>query len=43
LRVVDGAPEGFEPPDLPAEPQLNSPLGGEPGELEEIAKRLFGK
>ena len=27
LRVEDGPPEGFAPPDLPAEPQLTAPLG----------------
>jgi hypothetical protein len=34
---------GFPPPDLPEEPQLGAPMSMEPGELEEFAKRLFGK
>jgi Mn-containing catalase len=44
LRVVDGVPEGFTPPDLPEEPQLTSPVGPDmdPGMLAEVAKRLFG-
>jgi Mn-containing catalase len=42
LRVVEGAPEGFAPPDLDEEPQLGAPLSVDPGELQEIAKRLFG-
>jgi Mn-containing catalase len=43
LRVVDGPPEGFPPPDLPEEPQLGAPLTMEPSELQEFARRLFGK
>jgi len=43
LRVVDGPPVGFPPPDLPEEPQLAAPSSMEPGELEEFAKRLFGQ
>ncbi len=42
LVVVDGAPEGFAPPDLAAEPQLTSPGGIDPEMFEEMAKRLFG-
>jgi len=42
LVVSESMPEGFTPPDLPAEPQINAPSAFEPGELEEIAKRLFG-
>ena len=34
-------PEGFDPPDLDEEPQLNAP-GVEPEFLAEVAKRLFG-
>jgi Mn-containing catalase len=41
LRVDDKIPEGFRPPDLPAEPQLTAP-GIDPGQLQEIAQRLFG-
>lgn len=41
LRVVDGIPEGFDPPDLEEEPQLNAP-GIEPEFLADVAKRLFG-
>jgi len=43
LTVVEGAPEGYAPPDLEEEPQLGAPLSVDPGELQEIAKRLFGK
>ena len=43
LRVVDGPPVGFPPPELPEEPQLGAPMAMEPGELEEFAKRLFGQ
>jgi Mn-containing catalase len=44
LRVVDGPPEGFTPPDLDEEPQLTAPVGPDmdPGTLKDIAKRLFG-
>jgi Mn-containing catalase len=41
LEVVDGLPEGFDPPDLPEEPQLTAP-GLDPEFLSEAAKRLFG-
>ncbi len=41
LIVQDGQPEGFDPPDLDEEVQLNAP-GVEPEMLAEIAKRLFG-
>ncbi len=42
VYVADEAmPEGFTPPDLDEEPQLNAP-GVEPEMLDEIAKRLFG-
>ncbi len=42
LEVVFGAPEGFKPPDLPEEPQLNAP-GAEdidPDMFKDIAKKL---
>jgi len=44
LRVQDGAPEGFTPPDLPEEPQLTAPVGPDldPAYLKEVAKRVFG-
>jgi len=44
LVVEDGPPEGFDPPDLPAEPQLSSPLGPDidPEMFADIAKKLFG-
>lgn len=42
LEVVNDLPEGFPPPELPAEPQLTSPAGINPDMLEEMAKRLFG-
>lgn len=42
LRVVEGAPEGFAPPDLEEEPQLTAP-GIDPIFLAEAAERLFGK
>lgn len=42
LTVSDSMPEGFPPPVLPSEPQLTAPGDLEPGELEEMAKRLFG-
>jgi len=42
LIVADeDMPEGFDPPDLDEEPQLNAP-GVEPEFLAEVAKRLFG-
>ena len=41
---VDGPPEGFDPPDLPAEPQLTAPLGPDiDAEMfKDVAKKLFG-
>lgn len=47
LRVEDGPPEGAVPPNLEAEPQLTSPTGPDPSELdpvmlEEYARRIFG-
>ncbi|HEU4457424.1 MAG TPA: manganese catalase family protein [Longimicrobium sp.] len=44
LVVEDGPPEGFDPPDLPAEPQLTSQLGPDidPEMFRDIAKKLFG-
>lgn len=42
LFVVDGIPEGFPPPELPAEPQLTSPGGIDPEMMQAMAKRLFG-
>lgn len=44
LRVEDGPPEGFDPPDLPEEPQLTAPLGPDidPVMFKDIAKKLFG-
>ena len=44
LIVQDGPPEGFDPPELPAEPQLSSPLSDEidPEMFKDIAKKLFG-
>jgi Mn-containing catalase len=41
LEVVDGIPQGFDPPELPEEPQLNAP-GLDPVFLAEAAKRVFG-
>jgi len=43
LRVEDGPPEGFDPPDLPAEPQLTAPLGPDIDQemFRDIAKKLF--
>ena len=41
LRVVDDLPEGFDPPELPEEPQLNAP-GIDPEFLAAAAKRVFG-
>jgi Mn-containing catalase len=46
LRVVDGPPEGAPVPVHPEEPQLTSPVGPDgidPGLLQEIGQRLFGK
>jgi Mn-containing catalase len=45
LKVVDGPPEGFTPPDLDVEPQLTSPIGSDidPNMFQEVAARLFGK
>jgi Mn-containing catalase len=44
LRVEDGPPEGFAPPDLPDEPQLTAPTGPDldPAFLAEVAKRVYG-
>jgi Mn-containing catalase len=44
LRVQDGPPEGFAPPDLPEEPQLTAPVGPDldPAYLKEVARRVFG-
>ncbi|MDX1930975.1 MAG: manganese catalase family protein [Capsulimonadales bacterium] len=42
LVVVDGIPEGAPPPDLPAEPQLDSPAA-DPEMMADIAKKLFGQ
>lgn len=44
LRVEDGPPEGYDPPDLDAEPQLTAPLGPEidAGMFKDVAKKLFG-
>jgi Mn-containing catalase len=44
LEVRNGIPEGAEAPDLPAEPQLSSPLGPDidPELFGDIASRLFG-
>ncbi len=44
LRVEDGPPEGFDPPELPAEPQLSSPIGPDidPEMFKDIAKKMFG-
>jgi Mn-containing catalase len=44
LRVEDGPPEGFDPPDLPAEPQLAAPLGPDIDSemFKDVAKKLFG-
>ena len=44
LVVQDGPPEGFDPPDLPPEPQLSSPLGPDidPQMFADVAKKLFG-
>jgi Mn-containing catalase len=44
LEVKDAIPEGAVPPELPAEPQLSSPLGPDidPALFADIASRLFG-
>jgi Mn-containing catalase len=44
LVVEDGPPEGFTPPDLPAEPQLTAPLGPDIDHelFKDVAKKLFG-
>jgi len=47
LEVHDELPEGVVPPDLDAEPQLASPTGPDPSDLdpvmlEEYAQRIFG-
>ena len=44
LKVVDGIPEGFAPPDLDVEPQLTAPMGSDidPQMFQEVAARLFG-
>jgi Mn-containing catalase len=47
LEVQDDPPEGAVPPDLEAEPQLTSPAGPDPSDLdpamlEEYARRIFG-
>jgi Mn-containing catalase len=44
LEVKDAIPEGAVPPDLPAEPQLSSPLGPDidPALFGDVASRLFG-
>ncbi len=44
LIVQDGPPEGFDPPDLPMEPQLTSPLGPDIDHemFMDVAKKLFG-
>ena len=43
LEVEVGAPEGFDPPDLDAEPQLTAPVGPDidPEMFMEVAGRLF--
>ncbi len=41
LRVEEGMPKGFTPPDLPEEPQLTAP-GVDEGMMADIAKKLFG-
>jgi Mn-containing catalase len=44
VEVVVGAPEGFTPPDLEAEPQLTAPVGPDidPEMFSDVAARLFG-
>ena len=41
LTVADGPPEGFDPPYLPEEPQLNAP-GVDMEMMYDISKKLFG-
>jgi Mn-containing catalase len=43
LRVEDGPPEGFDPPDLPPEPQLTAPLGPDIDSemFKDVAKKMF--
>ncbi len=43
LKVQIGGPEGFDPPDLDAEPQLTAPIGPEidPEMFQDVANRLF--
>src|SRR5688500_4851940 len=43
LEIQDGPPEGFDPPDLPAEPQLTAPLGPDIDQemFKDVAKKLF--
>ena len=43
LEIQDGPPEGFDPPDLPMEPQLTAPLGPDIDEemFKDVAKKLF--
>ena len=43
LDVEDGAPEGFAPPDLDAEPQLTAPVGPDidPEMFLDVAEKLF--
>lgn len=43
LRVEDGPPEGFDPPDLDPEPQLTAPLGPDIDSemFRDIAKKMF--
>ncbi len=45
LKVVDGPPEGFAPPELDEEPQLAAPMGSDIDQnmFQEVAARLFGK
>lgn len=45
LRVEQGPPEGFDPPDLDEEPQLTAPMGPDidPDMFAWAANRLFGK
>lgn len=43
LEVQVGSPEGFDPPDLVAEPQLTAPVGPDidPEMFQKVAVRLF--
>jgi Mn-containing catalase len=43
LELEVGAPEGFDPPDLDAEPQLTAPVGPDidPEMFRDVAVRLF--